>query len=240
MNIAILFIGTGKYINFFDNYYQNCEKYFLPSINKTYFCFTDAEFEGDVPENIKVVSKEHEMWPHPTLKRFSTILSKKDEYLKFDYLFYLDADMLVNETILEDEFLFDSDYTAVHHPGYYKKNIPLPYERRPDSQACVNNDGEIYWQGSFWGGKPSCIIEMCQVLSNQVDLDLEKDIIAVWWDESHMNKFLLENQERVYTLGPEYSFPESYDTDTGNNYPTIDPNNRKILHLLKNPTEMRT
>lgn len=240
MNIGILFIGTGKYIKFFEKYYENCEKYFLPNLNKTYFCFTDAEFEGDVPENIKVIPTEHETWPHPTLKRFSTILSKKDEYLNFDYLFYLDADMLVNETILEEEFLFDFDYTAVQHPGYYKKNVPLPYERRSESQACVNVGGEIYWQGSFWGGKPSCIIELCEVLSNRVNIDLEKGIIALWWDESHMNKFFLEHEKRVNTLGPQYSFPESYDTDTDNNYSTIDPNNRKIIHLLKNPDEIRT
>lgn len=29
MNIGIFFIGNGNYINFFENYYDNCEKYFL-------------------------------------------------------------------------------------------------------------------------------------------------------------------------------------------------------------------
>lgn len=57
--VAVIFIGTGDYINFFHNYYEKCEEYFLPNTEKTYFCFTDAEFGGDIPSNIKVVPIEH-------------------------------------------------------------------------------------------------------------------------------------------------------------------------------------
>ena len=241
MNIGIFFIGTGNYINFFENYYDNCEKYLLPNLNKTYFCFTDAEFDGDVPDNIKVIPTESYTLPDATLKRFHTILKPREEYSSLDYLIYLDADMLVNEVINEDEFSFDSDFFGVHHPGFYKKEQVFPYEKRSMSQAYVSS-GDTYWQGCFWGGKTNSVIELCEVLSERVDIDLQKNIIAEWHDESHINKFFLENSERVFTFNPEYAFPEVYDTDPNKdlNYPNIDPEKRKIIHLLKNHSEIRT
>jgi len=242
MKVGILFIGTGNYINYFSDYYDNCEKYFLPNSNKTYFCFTDADFEGEVPSNIKVVYTEHESWPNPTLKRFHTILKEKQSYYDLDYLIYLDSDMLVNEIILEDEILHDSDFIGVHHPGFYKKDQMMPYERRKNSEAYVDIQGEIYWQGCLWGGKANSVIELCEILSNRIDKDLEKNIIAEWHDESHLNKFFLENILKVKTLQPEYAFPEVYDTDQDRiiNYPNIDSKKRKIIHLLKNHSEIRS
>lgn len=41
LNIAILYIGIGKYKNFWFDFYNTCEKYFLPNHIKQYFLFTD-------------------------------------------------------------------------------------------------------------------------------------------------------------------------------------------------------
>jgi hypothetical protein len=240
-NIAIIFIGTGKYADFFPKYYENCEKYFLTNSEKTYFCFTDADFGGEIPNNIKIIETQLEKWPLPTLHRFKTILKEKNNLLNYDYLIYLDADMLVNQKILEEEILTEKDFIGVYHPGFYKKSQGIPYEKRRISQAYVEEDTGRYWQGSLWGGRVPYVFEMIQKLHQQIQIDLEKNIIAEWHDESHINKFFLENSERVYTLGPEYSFPEVYDIDPNKdlNYPNIDPTQRKIIHLLKNHSEIR-
>ena len=42
MKVAIVFIGTGKYINFLPMYYENIEKHFLPNSEKTILVFTDG------------------------------------------------------------------------------------------------------------------------------------------------------------------------------------------------------
>lgn len=240
--IAIIFIGTGKYINYFSNYYDSCEKYFLTNSNKTYFCFTDAEFEGEVPENIHIVPIEHENWPYSTLKRFHTILNEKNNLVNFDYVIYLDADMLVKEEILEEEILSEKDFIGVYHPGFYKKDQPMPYERRKISKACVDKDERIYFQGCLWGGKSKSVLELCEIISKNIDIDLEKEIIAEWHDESHLNKFFIDNLDKVHILNPEYAFPEVYDTDPNRmmNYPNIDSSNRKIIHLLKNHLDIRS
>jgi len=240
--VAVIFIGTGAYINFFHNYYEKCEEYFLPNTEKTYFCFTDAEFGGDIPSNIKVVPIEHKSWPSVTLERFHTVLLEKDNLSEYDYVIYLDADMLVNEEVLEDEILTDKDFIGVTHPGFYMKKQPMPYERRKISEAYVDINGDMYWQGCLWGGQGKQVMQLCETLAARVDSDLEKNVIAEWHDESHLNKFFIENQERVYSLGPEYAFPEAYynDPDRMTNYPHIDPDKKKIIHLLKNNSIMHS
>lgn len=236
MKVGIIFIGTGKYINFFPKYYESFEKNLFQNSEKKYFCFTDADFDGDVPSNIEVIPTKHEPWPMPTLKRFHTILSKSDSYKNFDYLLYFDADIIANEKIDESEILTDSNYIGVHHPGFFGKNPKIfPYEKRNISEAYLEN-GTVYWQGCVWGGKTESVIELCQVISNRVDKDLNKNLIAEWHDESHINKFFSERIDQVHTLGTEYAFPEVYDSDPDkkNNYPNIDPSKRKLIHLKKN------
>ena len=45
MKVAIIFIGTRKYINFLPKFYENVEKYFLPNSQKTFLVFTDGKLE---------------------------------------------------------------------------------------------------------------------------------------------------------------------------------------------------
>lgn len=241
LKVAIIFIGTSKYASFFENYYTNCREKFLPNIEKTFFFFTDAEIDGDLPEDIVLVNIEHKTWPLVTLGRFSSILLEKNRLCDYDYIVYLDADMLVNDVVLENEILdHDKDFIGVYHPGFYKKNQTMPYERRPISTAFIDIEGEIYWQGCMWGGKTSSIIQMCEDICERIEQDEKNNIIAVWYDESHLNKYFLENIDKVYTLNPEYAFPAIYDQDPNRtfNYPNINPNIRKIIHVHKDSSSL--
>ena len=42
-NIAIIFIGLGKYSLFYNRFYKSVQKNFLPTIDKHYFIFRDEE-----------------------------------------------------------------------------------------------------------------------------------------------------------------------------------------------------
>ena len=42
MKVAVVFIGTGKYLNFLPSWYERCEDNFLPGVDKQYFVFTDG------------------------------------------------------------------------------------------------------------------------------------------------------------------------------------------------------
>ena len=88
MKVAISFLGTGKYLDFLPNYYENIEKYFLPNTEKTILAFTDGEID-DTPENLKVFSQEHLDWRISRSKDFTLLTKQEKKYLITTGLFLL-------------------------------------------------------------------------------------------------------------------------------------------------------
>jgi hypothetical protein len=232
MGVAICFIGTGKYLNFLPKYYENILEYFLPDSKKTFLVFTDGE--GDFPEDVKVYQQEHLEWPYITLTRFKIIQKAKEEIIKNDWFVFIDADALVVEKITEDEF-FDNtkSFFGVHHPCHFLQmpphnQYPGAFETNILSLSHINetDDLSVYYQGCLWGGKVPDVLEMIEELEDRINEDLENNVIALWHDESHINKFFIENKYNVNTLGPEYAYPEVF-----SDYCNFEP---KIVHLSKN------
>ena len=91
MKLAVVFIGTGNYINFLPTYYEACENLLVPNTEKTYFVFTDGTLEG-LPDNIIHYYQKHLPWPYITLERFKYILKAESDLADFDYVLFLDAD----------------------------------------------------------------------------------------------------------------------------------------------------
>ena len=232
MKVAIIFIGTGKYINFLPKFYENVEKYFLPNSQKTFLVFTDGKLE-DLPENIIPYYQEHLEWPYITLTRFEIINKARDEISKNDLLVFLDADTLVVDEVLEQDFISDKPLFGVWHPCHNMdmpphNKIPGAFETNPLSLAYVNVEEEtpsVYYQGCLWGGKVPEVLDMIDELQDRVNEDLKKNVIAVWHDESHINKYFIENKNLVHTLRPEYAYPEVF-----SGYCDFEP---KIIHLAK-------
>jgi histo-blood group ABO system transferase len=93
-------------------------------------------------------------------------------------------------------------------------------------------EGKHYFAGGFNGGKTEKFIEMSEVIAGRVNKDMENGIIAVWHDESHMNRYLIDNPPTTI-LNPSYCFAEEF---IGTEYP-FDP---KIIALKKNHNELRS
>lgn len=231
MKVAISFFGTGKYLDYLPKWYENIEKNFLPGVKKQILVFTDGEID-DVPENVSIYQIEHKSWPYITLERFNSLLLAKEEIQNYDWFVFLDADTLVVDTIMEDEFFDDKPFIGVHHPCHYLKmpphnTYPGAFEINPNSNACVDktDDLSVYFQGCLWGGKIPEVIEMIEKLDNNIQDDLSRDMIAMWHDESHLNQFYINRREQVKVLGPEYAYPEMF-----SQYCEFEP---KIVHLAK-------
>lgn len=232
MKVAICFIGTGKYLNFLPKYYENIEKYFLPNTEKTFLVFTDGEL-NDTPENVTAYYQEHLEWPYITLQRFEIINRAKQEIQKNDWFVFIDADALVVDTITEEEFFNNSkSFFGVHHPCHFLEmpphnKFPGAFETNPLSKACIKEDDDlsVYYQGCLWGGKVSDVLEMIDELEKRINQDLDNEVIAVWHDESHLNKYFIENKPKVHTLTSEFAYPEVFDS-----YCNFNP---KIVHLSK-------
>ena len=74
---------------------------------------------------------------------------------------------------------------------------------------------------------------MAEVLADRVTRDLDNGVIALWHDESQMNRYLIDNPPTL-SLTPSYCFAEEH---MGNpNYP-YEP---KIIALKKNHNELRS
>tara|TARA_R100000231_G_scaffold46926_1_gene40362 strand:+ start:327 stop:1046 length:720 start_codon:yes stop_codon:yes gene_type:complete len=236
MKVAISFLGTGKYLDFLPKYYENIEKYFLPNSEKTILAFTDGELDG-TPENLKVFSQKHLDWPYITLKRFEIINKAREIINDHDWFVFIDGDALVVDRIEEEEFFTDKPLFGVHHPCHYLKmpphnQYPGAYEITENCNAAVDLEKyqpKVYYQGCFWGGKVPEVCAMIDELEYRVGDDLHRNVVALWHDESHLNKYFIENPDLVHTYGPEYAFPEVFKDQC-----TFKP---KIVHLAKDNSE---
>jgi hypothetical protein len=236
MKVTIGFIGTGKYLEYLPNYYENIKKYFLPKSEKRIIVFTDGDLE-DVPNDMVCHYQKHLDWPFITLNRFEILQKAKLEIQQSDWFVFLDADTLVVDTISEEEFFnVDFPYFGVHHPCHFLKwpphdKFPGAFEFDTESTASISeyDDTSIYFQGCLWGGKSEEVIDMMSILDANIKEDLKNDVIAQWHDESHLNKFYVSRRSQVNVLHSKYAYPELF-----SEYCNFEP---KIVHLEKNNSQ---
>lgn len=209
--VAILYICIGKYVVFWREFYESYEKLFLSSSHKEYFVFTDQEkvcYEDN--ENVHIIFQKDLGWPGNTLFRFKIFIGIEEQLNRFDYCFFMNANMLCNEMVMEKDFLpIKEDILVVQHPGFYNKPCyKYPYDRNKKSSAYMSyNQGDVYVCGGVNGGKTRSFMNLCHELSNNIDEDYEKGIVALWHDESQINKYIwLHSSYRVLT--PAFCFPE--------------------------------
>ena len=224
MKVGLLIIATNKYIQFLEPLISSADKFFLPGQDVTYFVFTNQKIDIKSSRDIEVIQTEHREWPWMTLGRYKIFSNSSSILEKMDYLYYCDADMRF-ESEVGPEIL--SERVATQHPGYTgQRGTP---ETNPQSLACVYLHEEMqYFAGGFNGGKSEEYLKMANKLSENIDIDYSKGIIAIWHDESHMNRYFIDNKP-TKILDPSYCYPESW------NLLYV----KKLLALDKNHSEIR-
>ena len=225
MKIGLLIIATNKYIQFLQPLIESADNYFLPNQEVTYFIFTNKDINIKSNRNIFKVDVQHREWPWMTLGRYKIFSNNSEELSKMDYLYYCDVDMRFVGDV-DDEIL--SERVATQHPGYYeRRGTP---ETNPDSLACVFPHEEMqYFAGGFNGGSSFEYLKMANKISENIDIDYSRNIIAVWHDESHMNRYFVDNKP-TKILTPSYCYGESMNI----------PFEKKLIALDKNHLEIRS
>lgn len=213
MKIGILYICTGKYISFFENFFHTSEKLFLTKHEKMYFVFTDGDHKLFDHEKVFRIQQSQLGWPYDTLKRFHMFCSIEEKLDDMDFLFFFNANMMFLKKAEEEVIpAAENDwFVGVNHPGYCKVGRDkFPYERNPESTAYIGPDrGVFYFQGCLFGGRTKEFMEMAKVLSRNIEEDEGKNIMAMWHDESHLNHYFLN--KKIKLLDPSYAYPESLD-----------------------------
>lgn len=211
MKIAVLYICTGKYNQFFHGFFESCEKYFMKGIARVeYFVFTD-DLSLSKSDKVHLFPKECKGFPLDSLFRFDMFLSIKEELRDFDYLYFFNANMQFVSPVGIEFLPKHQGIAAVIHPGFYRRpSFLLPYERNKKSTAYIPpfKKRYKYYMGSLNGGTFEAYFELIQKCSENTHIDYNKGIIAMVHDESHLNKYLSEHD--CWELSPAYAYPEGW------------------------------
>lgn len=212
-SIAVLYICTGKYVTFWRQFFRTFQKRFITDYRKEYFVFTDAErIFAEETENVHRIYQKLLGWPGDTLMRFHMFLSIESLLRNYDYIFFFNANCQCKSRITAEEFLpVEENLLFVQHPGMYNKTPQqYTYERNEKSQAYIPvGEGAVYVCGGVNGGKAPAFLDVMKELRDRIDLDLKNGIIAIYHDESHINRYVYEHPS-YKLLSPAYCNPQEW------------------------------
>ena len=177
--------------------------------------FTDAASLYGEKENkhIHRINQENLGWPRNTLMRYQMFLRIREQLEReTDYLYFFNSNMQFRVSVGK-EFLPDdlsNGLVGCIHPGYCKNtNLEFTYDRNPVSTAYIPiGVGEFYYAGGLNGGTTEAFLKMSETILNNIQEDDKKGVIALWHDESHINRYFLDNPPK--RLSPAYCYPEGW------------------------------
>ena len=214
MKIGLLVIALGGDYRPYARYMLKSAAKFFPA--HTPIVWTDDDFE--MPSRSIRIRQNCLDFPQATLYRYRLFTEQTEVLRQFDQLFYCDADMEFVAPVKESD-ICSSGITATLHPGFTEarldeKGRPISTggvpERRHESTACLSPDSKNqYFCGAFNGGDAKSFITMSGKLHHNIHLDMQKNIIAKWHDESHLNHYLFHNPP-AKILSPSFCYPEGY------------------------------
>jgi len=85
-----------------------------------------------------------------------------------------------------------------------------------------------YFAGGFNGGSKNGFLKMAKEIDKNIDIDFNNGVVAIWHDESHMNRYFINNPPTII-LSPSYCYGELMNI----------PFEKKLLSLDKNNVEIR-
>lgn len=214
MKVGILYICTGNYIRFWDDFFRSSESLFLSAdnIEKHYFVFSSAESlaYGDC-DRVHLFHQEQLPWPLTTLYRFKIFQKARAQLEEMDFLFFFNANMRFLQPV-GTEILprGERDLAMLRHPLLdAKPRSHFTYEKDPRSLAFIRDDeGENYFMGALNGGTARAYLQMIDELERRIDADEANGVMAVWHDESHLNRFAIDFASRVLPLDSSYGYAE--------------------------------
>lgn len=197
-------------------------------------------------------------WPEATLFRYRIFEKFQDEIIE-DVVMYLDSDMKITSDftfeLAPEDWL--NGLAFVHHPGFYQIQqhiqessiktmssfmLKIRYSRffrggfgdwegnRKSTAYTQKKRRKTYVHGAVWFGKRREFMKMVSQLNKNVTSDYEKNFIAKWHDESHLNWYFAHSGGSVLT--PRYSGFV--------NYPEVMKLSPMILSEIKEKGEGRT
>jgi hypothetical protein len=232
-SVDVVSVATNGYEKYFVNLVTSADKYLTTKKNAIFHIFTDnpEKIMKNCVELKNVTICYHNIpsyqWPEATLIRYRLICENQAHFLS-QVILYLDADMLFKSFVGPELYPenWKNGLAFVQHPGYWSKNWKLTFspryffkfikyggigtwETRESSSAFTERKfRRVYCCGGIWMGKRERLIDFARLMFESVEIDEKNGVIAVWHDESHLNKFVAYNN--VTVLSPEYCYDSKY------------------------------
>lgn len=213
--IAILYIGTGRYTIFWDEFFNSCEKNLLRNCEKHYYFFTDSE-EYKSDDKITVVPQENLGWPLITALRYKLLNKIKNELEQYDYAFFFNGNMEVIREVKEEDLLPNEQEGYIVAPLHscnkrIKSVDDLDYERNQLSASYIPyGEGKYYFHAGLLGGRVKEFLELLDTCERMMDEDLKHNFIPKFHDESVFNKYVLTRPHKIlsnYYIHPTHGKP---------------------------------
>jgi len=200
-NILLNVIATNKYVHFLDGIIESSTSFLFNESSLTILVHTNMDISNIQDRysknKVNVIRNpiDHEPWPFTTLKRFHYFLSAEDIMKGYDYSFYIDVDSLFSGKISESILPVDGMIGTIHPCLFDGPGTP---DRNPNSTAFIPiGSNNRYFCGGFFGGSTDAFLETSRRIKSNIERDLENSVMAIWHDESHLNKYFFENPPAV-------------------------------------------
>ena len=233
LTLGVVTIATNIYIDYWEAMVLSLESKFDENETCVVHVFTDqTEKARKIKRTLKKIRVEiYEIppygWPDATIRRYE-IFTKFAEAIKEDVIMHLDADMIIVEDIFQDitELVQEKGICLVAHPGFWNNSPTLlnqvrfflkneragqgSWEYRRNSTAFVQKElRKVYVCGGIWAGKRENFFKLTSELHLAVEADSKNSVMAIWHDESHLNKWASENE--FHLLPPSFCFVNEYE-----------------------------
>lgn len=214
-HLAIYYIATSNYKMGFEHFKKNIGSLY-PDFRKTVIILSDGleEWDNVVEDNItyKTYHIDHFPWPIVTLFKMKHIY---DHRIDCDYVCYFNGNLQYNPNY--DTSLNKIDLSKLNVSRHVGSNPNTEYDNKerenvaPNSQAYIGHNYK-YIHGGLFIGPSDIVYEMCKDISKMCEIDLSKNIIPQYHDESYLNKWVQLHLDKVTPPVKLISY-QSFDTE---------------------------
>lgn len=211
MHIGIFYICIGKYSCFFEEFYESAQKHFFKHEQKHYYVFTDNQtlLESTQFENVTFIYFKNLGWPYNTLLRFKMFMMVKEDIKQYDYVYFFNANTMFIKDIDTCLIPTQGNIIVAKHFKYAntQDKYEYPLDRNQKCWACVpwGKEGNDYIQACFFGATGEAFYHLSKILSTEIDKDIAKGVIALWHDESYLNKYIIDKEYTILDVSYVYS-----------------------------------